>query len=589
LVDIAGALAYNREHSDGESTNLMEHMQMAGTASYALKQLGDLKETYGGGAAERKIDLLTVLSVGSLPRASEVLGLHEILCFLRAYPDNREILDLVEAMLRGFSHRKDLKRFRKDLASSGIAGTEIRFPFYWFTAAWLARRWPDNIHIDWGAFDKRHDLVEMLHLLVPFVETPALDELVFSPRAWVKHLKGPDETDAFFLIRRFKDFPGDSFGREAVYERLGIPMRLTAGDDTPSRTLALYPVERLAFQTRALLKVRESFPREIERARVRVRAVSPQEGQRLIDLARGSMITRSRDLDAFEHASDKDVRLIDCGQGLQFALIGVVPERRLLLEAVYGCLILKNGVPVGYFLVGSLLHSSEVAFNVFETYRSAESGLIYSRALAMVRRLFGSDTFVVPPYQLGHANPEALKSGAWWFYFKRGFRPQDAEVRRIVKGELKKIRSSPCHRTGVMTLSKLAGENMYLYLGRRRRYTMGTITIGNIGLRISNMLAGRFGADRETGIRTCSREAARLVGLRSLRGFTSGERLAWERWSPLIMALKGVEMWSPAQKRALAEVVRAKGGQRESRFVEIFDRHRRLQHAIIRLAEDEAT
>lgn len=562
---------------------------MAGTGSSALKQLEHLKDAYGGDAARYKLDLLKVLSGVSLSRAKEVLALHEILCFLRAYPDSSEILGQVGGMLQEFPRRRDLKRFRKELASSGIAGTEIHFPFYWFTAEWLARRWPKHIFIDWSSFDKRSDLVNMLHLLVPFSETPALDELIFSPREWVNRLKGPDETDAYFLIRRFKTLSGDSFSLETTYENFDIPIRLTAGDDTPSRTLALYPVKRIAFQTRAFSKVRKSLRREIGSATVRVRAVSPQEGRKLIDLARGAMITRSRDLDAFEHAYDKDVRLVDCGQGLQFACFGAVPERRLLLEAVYGFLTLKNGVPIGYLLVGTLFRSSEVALNVFETYRSAESGYIYSRALAMVRRLFGSDTFVVPPYQLGHNNPEGLQSGAWWFYHKRGFRSHDPDVRRLLKGELKKMRRSPRHRTDVTTLNKLAGENMYLYLGRRRRDTIGTITSGNIGLRIASMMADRFGADREKGIRTCSREAARRLGLRSLRGFTSGERLAWERWSPLIMALEGIESWSPAEKRALVEVVRAKGGQRESRFVEIFDGHHRLQKAIVKLSEDEET
>jgi hypothetical protein len=301
------------------------------------------------------------------------------------------------------------------------------------------------------------------------------------------------------------------------------------------------------------------------------------------------MITRSRDLDAFEHAYDKDVRLVDCDQGLQFACIGVRPERRLMLEAVYGFLMLKNGVPIGYFLVGSLFRTSEVAFNVFETYRSAESGFIYSRALAMVRRLFGSDTFVVPPYQLGHNNSEALQSGAWWFYYKRGFRPRDPGVKRMLKGELKKIGRDPRHRTNVATLNKLAGENMYLYLGRRRSDTIGTIPLENIGIEITNTLARRFGADREKGIESLSREAARRCGLRSLRGFTPGEKLAWKRWGPLVMALKGIETWSATQKRALVEIVRAKGGQRESRFVELFDRHHRLKRAIIDLSEESET
>jgi len=53
------------------------------------------------------------------------------------------------------------------------------------------------------------------------------------------------------------------------------------------------------------------------------------------------------------------------------------------------------------------------------------------------------------------------------------------------------------------------------------------------------------------------------------------------------MARKGIERWSSTEKRALVEIVRAKGGQRESRFVEIFDRHRRLQKAIVKLSEDE--
>jgi hypothetical protein len=160
-------------------------------------------------------------------------------------------------------------------------------------------------------------------------------------------------------------------------------------------------------------------------------------------------------------------------------------------------------------------------------------------------------------------------------------------VLRILKGEIGKMKRAPGHRTGVKTLNKLAAENMYLYLRRPRPYNIGTVAIGNIGCKITSTLAGRFGADREGAIRTCSREAARMLGLRSLRGFTPGERLAWERWSPLVVALEDAGKWSRAQKRALVEIVRAKGGQRESRFVRLFDRHHRLQRALVRLSEDE--
>jgi predicted transcriptional regulator len=45
-----------------------------------------------------------------------------------------------------------------------------------------------------------------------------------------------------------------------------------------------------------------------------------------------------------------------------------------------------------------------------------------------------------------------------------------------------------------------------------------------------------------------------------------------------------VGRWSAAERRALVEVIRAKGGPSESEFARRFDRHRRLREAIRRLA-----
>jgi hypothetical protein len=180
-----------------------------------------------------------------------------------------------------------------------------------------------------------------------------------------------------------------------------------------------------------------------------------------------------------------------------------------------------------------------------------------------------------------------LLSGAWWFYYKFGFRPRDPEIRELVRQELEKIKRDRSYRTSTARLNRLAADNMFFYLGRRRSDVLGWISLGNIGLRVSRYLAERFGADRERGIRTCSKEAARLLGLRNLRRLSRGERIAWDRWSPLVLALPGVERWSEKERRALAAVVRAKGGRRESDFVRLFDGHAKLRRAILHLARDE--
>jgi len=555
-------------------------------ASTLLRRLERLKDDFGGEAPVRRLELLRALERRRLESAGQVLRLHELLCFSRAYPDDRAVLSQVERMLDGFEARGDLKRFRAALADSGVAGTAINYSFFWFTAEWLARRWPQNLTIDWPLFANKEKLQELLHLLLPYSETLTVDELGFSTREWLALLKGPSETDAEFLIRRFAALRSDSFVRETVYELLDVPVRIAPGSDTPSRTKARYDGLPAVFQTGPLSRGRPNLRREVERPPVAVRAVSPREGQRLVGLAREAMVTRSRDLDIFVHADKHDTRLVDYGGGLQFACFGAVPERRLMLDSVYGMLTLKSGVPMGYVLVSTICNSAEVAYNVFETYRGGESAYVYGRVLATVRHLFDVDAFTVPPYQLGYDNDEGLKSGAWWFYYKLGFRPHDPEVRRVMRAELAKMKRRPGHRSSLATLRELVQSNVFLYLGKQRKDVRGRISLGNIGLKVTAYMAERFGADRDAGVRTCSREAARMLGVRSMSRWSRGERLWWDRWSPLMMTLPGVVRWSASNKRALVRVVRAKGGRRESDFVRLFDRHRRLRAAVLRLAED---
>ncbi|MEK7330726.1 MAG: hypothetical protein AAB113_07975, partial [Candidatus Eisenbacteria bacterium] len=480
---------------------------MTGRGAILLDRLERSRAEFGGGAEARKLALLASLDRLSLPAATQVLRLHEVLCFLRAYPDGPKLLARVEGMLGGLADRRDLRRHRRALADSGIAGTAIEFRCFWPTARWLARRWGRRLSIVWRDFDGRDQLEDLLPLLTHFGETPALDEIAYTPRQWLARLKGPDETDAAFLVRRFAALPMDEFACEKLYDRLDPPLRLAPGPDTPSRTAAKYATGAVAFQTVPLARGRPDLKAELRRPPLAVRPVSRREGQRLIDLARAAMVTRSRDLDVFSWGDPDDVRLVDCGGGLRFAVIGAIPERRLLLEAVYAFLTLKNGVPVGYVLNSALYGSAEIAYNVFETWRGSEAGAIYGRVLATVRHLFGADSFTIYPFQLGEGNAEALESGAWWFYQKLGFRPRDPEARRVMAEELRRMRARPAHRSSIATLKRLAHANLYFHLGSSRDDVIGLLPLPAAGLAVSRYLAVRFGSDRERAARVCADEA----------------------------------------------------------------------------------
>ena len=106
-----------------------------------------------------------------------MLRLHEFLCFLRAYPDNQAVLDQTSGCWRASSAAPTSGAIAAALADTGIAGTAIHYVFFWFTAQWLARRWPDRLSIDWKAFDRksREEVERLLHLILPYAETPTID------------------------------------------------------------------------------------------------------------------------------------------------------------------------------------------------------------------------------------------------------------------------------------------------------------------------------------------------------------------------------------------------------------------------------
>lgn len=553
-----------------------------------LRRLERLLPVYGPESGPPKREMLGELAREQMPDAEAVLRLHECLLFLRAYPDDAEILALVERLLSRFVRRADLRTHRDELADSGIVGTPIYYAFYWATARWLTRHWPDRLSIDWDEFEGADRLEELLPLLASHSEAPAMDGADLTTREWIDRMRGPGESDAACLIRLFERIAADDFWREKLFESLETPFSLTGGPSTPSRTLAHFGDDPIVYQTRPLDRKRPDLRRAIARPAVKVKSLSAAQGRKIVSLAREAMVTRSRDLDVFANGDARDVRLVDCGDGLQFACIGVLPERRLLLESVYGFLTLKNGVPIGYVLTGTLFNSAEVAYNVFETYRGAEAGYVYGRVLSMTHHLFGADCFSVDPYQLGHQNAEGLGSGAWWFYYKFGFRARDAGVRRVAREELRRMRVDPDHRSSRSTLKELVVAPVFWYQGKERADVLGRFPLGKVGLKITDYLSRRFGGRRKDGVKICADEAARLLGVRSLGSFSPGERVAWRRWAPLVLILPGIDRWKARDRRELVEVIRAKGGRRESDYVTRFDRHKKLRQAIVRLGAGRA-
>jgi len=544
-----------------------------------LTLLEQAKDRYGAGCAEAKLALMKRLEHATLRSARALSRLHEVLCFLRAYPDDAHVLSQVERMLARFSARADFRRAREALIDSGIAGTAIRYRFFWSTMRWLVRRWPERLAIDRSEPEVADKLSAALPLLLTWAEASALKQLDPPAFAALDRLCGYKESAAAFLVRRIEAMPGDGFTREAFHDAIEPTYELKPGPDTPARTRARYMAAPMAFRHGPLKRARPDLREELGRGHRAERRVAVREGEQLIELARSAMVTRARDLDAFAYGNPRDVRMVDDGGGLGFVLIGILPERRQLLAATCGYLILHNGVPIGYgeaFVIGRF---ATMTFNIFATFRGGEAAYTFARTLAMVRHMYGAEAFSLDQYQLGKDNDEAIASGAWWFYYKLGFRPLTEEARRLLRAELARMRADPSRRSSAATLRALAESHLLFDFDRAREPRL--LPLAELGLRICDSLAAKGLGERERALEECCRETMRLTGVRSLRGFSAAERLAWQRWSPLVQfALPGVARWSQAERRALAQVIRAKGDRDEGNYLARFAAHPKLERAL---------
>jgi len=541
--------------------------------STPLADLERCRLEFGAGAAERKLHLLKTLARTRLGSARAVRRLHEQLCVLRAYPDNAQVLAAVCALLERFAVRADLHAHRAALADSGIAGTDIRYRFFAGQAQWLAAHWPGQLRLDRSDAAAEARIATALQTLLTRAEASALAELKLHGYDALDRLRGTDPSDAVFLLRHVAAMPGDGFTREAFSDTVDASYLLTPGPGTPTRSAAHFAAAPVVWRRQAPPRHRPDLRAELLRPPRAVRRLPLADGEALVDLARSAMVTRARSLEAFSFADARDAWWVDDGDGLAYAFFGVQPERRHALAAIYGGLMLRNGVPIGYLQSDHVGRSAALSFNTFDSFRGIEAGFTFARWLAALRRLFGSASFSIEPYQLGWHNDEAVASGAWWFYAKLGFAPRDAAVARLARAEAERQRRDPGYRSPQERLRRLAARHLFFDIDPEQ--ALPYIDLAALGLRSGAALSARAGADRNSGVEQASAELLRHAGLASWRGFTPAQREAWRRLAPLLVLLD-LDRWSVGERLALVDLARTKGGRSERDFVERYSAHPRI-------------
>lgn len=411
----------------------------------SLDQLISIRSTLTGQFGAAAAGLLEKLKRTRVRESTDLIRLHEVVLFLRAYPRNAEVLRLADEILFSFAERlpADHEPFA-DPDISGIAGTVVSTNFSFQFARSLVTRHNRHVSIDWENFERPERLTPALAVLIPDSRDDWAVEAYPDYRAWFEKGRGSIE----WLLNNLTP---------EMYDLIELPLRWDPRDSSRSHLRLAHhstffhdgPFLKREPAMIAKLLAEPPIPRKI---------LGAAAARKIAGVIVDASAVRYRELYGFLYPDLARIEHARPGRGIDVFLFG--PALPLPIRDYLCGMFFSNGVPIGY--IEGLTHNGnmEVGFNLYYTFRDGETAWLYSMLLKLLRERKGVKSFSVDPYQIGHDNEEAIASGAFWFYRKLGFVPESKEVRALLAREEQKMEGHSAYRTPASHLRKLACSRM---------------------------------------------------------------------------------------------------------------------------------
>jgi hypothetical protein len=305
--------------------------------------------------------------------------------------------------------------------------------------------------------------------------------------------------------------------------------------------------------------------------------ISLGEKKQLVETSRGILCMMLRETDPVTFADEHAVELFDMGRGIDIALYPMVGERRLPFESYIGYTAFKNRLPVAYGGGWIFQQHSKIGVNVFEQYRGGESAYIFCQVLRLYHQHYNVNRFIVEPYQIGKQNMEGLKSGAFWFYYRLGFRPVSNELVSLAGIEFQKIKSGKGYRSPLSVMKKLADSNMELILNESgHQQTDPSLVSKSITVMINELFAG----DRKKAEEESLNQAKKFMRIKDIRSWLPAELQSLHNFSLLMQTFSDLSNWNEADRQKMVELIRLKGGGSELRYIREFQKHNELNKSL---------
>jgi len=469
------------------------------------KALKSVATTFDDESGRRQQELLAELARSRLPLSRALSSYSNTLMFIAAHPRDacvlRAALDCLEQLadfLRCQSSRKKDK-----LQNSGLPYTATVSTYSHDLIPWMLRSKHYRISLD-SFWRPEIKLSRALAFTLPSLECDQSGS-GYEGRRLLEDLVPRAENRLAFLIAEFARLDDRPALKDYLFDGLHLYLRLTPTNRSFSRAF-----NRLA--TPAPFFHGESIGQVDLRQIVKRRLPPPRRLMRMgrdavVTAARHAMMLLERETDPTTHLDARSLRVFELDRGVAVAIYGMVACRQLPLESYVGYTLFKNGFPAAYG--GAWIFGRHALFgiNIFEPFRGGESAYLFGQLLRVYRQAFGVNYFEVEPYQYGQGNPEGIRSGAFWFYYRQGFRPVEPNLAKLALAERRRIIKNLDYRTPPSVLRKLAEGNIALQLGRRI-----PMSVADVRARITSHIQSRYNGNRVIAELSCRRLFARSAG-----------------------------------------------------------------------------
>jgi len=342
------------------------------------------------------------------------------------------------------------------LFNSGITNTKLCAAFSFDIVKWLRRRHPKDIRF--SSFEADDGQIQsILAVVMPRVESEILLDTDTAWRSWLQQSlkKGEDMLDRLIAVFDETDIrPGV---RDELWTAIGVNVEINFPSHHCLPASLITP-----YFHRSLIKKNLTQQQSIVKP-IRVE-LDEREAEYIIECGRMILVRQLREIDPITFTAARFVSYYQLPRGLSVALMGMVPERRSPIDSYMGYVVFKNGLPVAYAGSWILFDSGRIGLNVFPSYRGGEAQYIFDQVLKLHSEVYQLNRFSVDPYQIGKENPDAIQSGAFWIYYRAGFRPIGEEQKQLAEAEALKIKSIKSYRSPPSVLKKLADSRLEMLL-----------------------------------------------------------------------------------------------------------------------------